>query len=151
MVHLSIPSSDSLISFEALLDHHLMTGQVSRTICSKCKGDDICFGKVRFHALPPLLVVVINRTTWNREEQKIVKNCSRVVFSTEKFQLNASTKTESFELQSVVEHVGTQATSGHYRAYRLKNREWLSLNDTCVEKIDEVKLVNPSVLVFKKN
>merc|ERR1719481_453073 len=65
--------------------------------------------------------------------------------------INMNGETKKYELQCIIEHIGFNYNSGHYKSYFKKNNTWYCANDTIITRIETQQLpTQPYINIYKE-
>ena len=133
-IKLDVPLSDTPIQLSCLLENYLSESTKEETMrCSYCciHGESVCpmtgfckpkrvTSQIELTETPKFLKVLVNRFSSTGGE-KLTTSVTPPD--------NLKIKEENFKLCSVIEHIGSSPTSGHYIAH-IKLGDWIECNDS---------------------
>merc|ERR1712089_106402 len=65
--------------------------------------------------------------------------------------ININGQTKKYELHYIIQHIGPNLQSGHYKSYFKKNNTWYCANDTMITTIETENLPNqPYINIYKE-
>ena len=71
--------------------------------------------------------------------------------SLQNLDINVNGETKKYELQYIIEHIGFNYNSGHYKSYFKKNNTWYCANDTIITRIETQQLpTQPYINIYKE-
>ena len=118
------------------LDHFFMPENLERT-CPTCSSI-ICEKSVEIILEPSTIVVQLKRYEYDRDEDLIKKKNNRITCPTKLKMPSGSI----FQLCSVINHIGSRPSEGHYNVLVYNNTEekYLLLDDTTIEIDSEISV-----------
>ncbi|HBL98107.1 TPA: hypothetical protein DDZ86_00495 [Candidatus Dependentiae bacterium] len=115
--------------------------------CTKCNKKDINLAQTyKFTQLPEHLLIMINRTSYNKTTYQPVKNMDpiKIPFALDMTPYcitSLAKKSPHYDLAGFIVQIGKSAQGGHYICYMKKNKNWFKFNDAkSVKEIDLPKI-----------
>ena len=116
----------------------------SLKVCNETECKFQCLRKLVIDGKPRFLMVNLNRAGPNNA--KINTAC----IVAENLVINTTEGPTSFELISVIKHIGSHANAGHYVCYRKSRDVWFEINDASITSTSVLALEKANLFIYKQ-
>ena len=116
----------------------------SEKVCNETECKFQCLRKLVIDGKPRFLMVNLNRAGPNNA--KINTAC----IVAENLVINTTEGPTSFELISVIKHIGSHANAGHYVCYRKSRDVWFEINDASITSTSVLALEKANLFIYKQ-
>ena len=157
---ITLPETDEVISLFDLIDDWFNAEKMEDEDyrCPWCKRKGNTDKKMKIFAPPNVLCIALKRFEYNLINNRRKKIASPVEFKekldlTDYCQVLESSFTAKYELNSVIEHIGSSANSGHYKAFvKAPSGKWYERDDQISKEVtvNDVLAINPYILFYTR-
>ena len=116
----------------------------SQKVCDDIKCKFQCQKRLVIDGKPRFLMVNLSRAGPNNT--KINTAC----IVPENLVINTTEGPTSFELISVIKHIGPNANAGHYVCYRKSGDVWFEINDASITSCSVLALEKANLFIYKQ-
>ncbi|PAA56227.1 hypothetical protein BOX15_Mlig028393g1, partial [Macrostomum lignano] len=119
--------------------------------CEKCRTKVTAKKSFSIASGPPILTVQLNRFQWGHSN-KISRFVQFPLSIDLRPYMSKPGRPVHYELYALVIHQGSSTKFGHYYCYAKRGNAWWSLNDSCVDRINESRVLQscPYILLYKR-
>lgn len=125
----------------------------NKWFCERCDKKVDATKRIELHELPPILVIHFKRFTYDFSTQRVQKKFANVTLpdgqltglDLHKFAGTSVPRRERYDIAAIVNHVGRDATTGHYTATcrHCVDDQWYGFDDEKVNRIDVAEVWIP--------
>merc|ERR1712041_6928 len=122
----------------------LQEEDVRKTLCENCRHVG---AKYTTELIETQKVMIIQINFMDKFLRKKKSTCIPL----QNLDININGQTKKYELHYIIQHIGPNLQSGHYKSYFKKNNTWYCANDTMITRIKTENLPNqPYINIYKE-